>query len=273
MTYSRFLAGAALAFVASGPAHSIDLELRTAAAPGGGDDTTAEPGETFTLTIDTRDGGVVLTCELTQEIAGSGIAPRFNELVSTPAPASRRFRIDTPGTYGWHLNHCADDTGSPVTASEYVRVVVPSDATPVDGVCGPADGQIVADFPSEADACGAGTMVIVNDDPAGGVYNWSCVGTDGGTDAYCMAVVATPPAPDEGASFSAERTGVLWNKTDILHWDFPAADGCVARGDWSGSLAPAGSSQYALPLFAGSRTYTLDCTNAAGTVSWSRTLP
>ena len=55
----------------------------------------------------------------------------------------------------------------------------------VDGACGSKNGKYTSSTPTGTQACTAGTITGM-----GGSYSWSCVGTNGGTNASCATVAA-----------------------------------------------------------------------------------
>lgn len=59
-------------------------------------------------------------------------------------------------------------------------------------------------------------------------------------------------------------SSVTVNGSTTISWSAPIATGCTASGSWSGSLAASGS-QTITPTSVGTATYTLACSNAAGT--------
>jgi hypothetical protein len=77
-------------------------------------------------------------------------------------------------------------------------------ATPVNGACGSASGVTTAFMPA-SNLCSAGAAGSVT--VAGNFWNWSCTGTNGGTNAACSA--PTQPTPTTGNG-SAAVSGGTW---------------------------------------------------------------
>ena len=65
----------------------------------------------------------------------------------------------------------------------------PPPPTPVNGVCGSANGTAVSTAPT-TNLCSAGTATVVG---GTGPWTWSCTGTNGGTTASCSAPLAQGP--------------------------------------------------------------------------------
>lgn len=233
----------------------------------------ASVGAVVSFHIDVSDLAPGDDCGLALEVAGSGVPPMVEEQVPTGVqPTQRALRVLAPGTYVAQLD-CRAAGGAHHVAFLTATSDDPPPPDPVDGACGAAHGTSVPAMPTGADACAAGNRDVIDTGEDSGLYEWACRGMDGGTDAYCMAVVETAPPPDPGeaASYTGNRSGWL-SQTDTLDWDFPHAQSCVASGDWSGTKAPTGT--YSVTRFlAGTRTYTLSCSNAAGLATRTVTLP
>lgn len=66
--------------------------------------------------------------------------------------------------------------------------------TPVNGVCGSANGQDLTAAPSGGDLCNAGSASTVS---GTGPWSWTCAGANGGSNASCSATLCGgPPAVD-----------------------------------------------------------------------------
>jgi len=91
--------------------------------------------------------------------------------------------------------------GSETTALDNVRV----DVSPIDGICGSADGQSFLTAPDE-NLCAAGTASEVT---GAGPWNWTCTGSYGGTTVSCSA-------------------GLEGSTNLIAHWAFDETGGLTA---------------------------------------------
>jgi len=76
----------------------------------------------------------------------------------------------------------------------------PPPPTVVNGACGTADGVAVSSTPT-INLCTAGTATSVS---GSGPWNWSCLGSNGGTDAQCTAPVLPPPPPPSNTIIMGE---------------------------------------------------------------------
>lgn len=233
----------------------------------------ADIGQQLTFTIDTTDLPAGVHCALTMEIASSGQVPLAAEQVPAAAmPMTRTLTAKAAGMLVAQLD-CRDAGGAHHVATLQIASDQPPSPDPTDGACGVAHGDTTDNIPTGTAACAAGDQQITDDGTDSGLFEWSCQGSEGGSDAYCMAVqeVAPPPHPSEGASFHGARSGFL-AQTDTVSWDFPHAENCLAAGDWSGSQPASGtfSRDYFL---GGQRSYQITCTNAAGAVTRTVALP
>lgn len=87
------------------------------------------------------------------------------------------------GSGPWNWN-CAGWEGG-ATASCSAPVAAP----PIDGECGPADGNAVASKPTGG-LCNVGSASSVS---GSGPWYWNCAGRNGGNEASCSAPLAAPP--------------------------------------------------------------------------------
>ncbi|MDD5569480.1 MAG: PKD domain-containing protein, partial [Candidatus Pacebacteria bacterium] len=74
-----------------------------------------------------------------------------------------------------------DSQGCSATSS--VSILVKKTATPVNGACGSSNGQTLSSKPT-ANLCNMGTASAVT---GTGPWNWTCSGSNGGSNAYCSA--------------------------------------------------------------------------------------
>ena len=93
-------------------------------------------------------------------------------------------------------------------------------------------------------------------------FTLACAGPNGFVNASVTVEVAPPPLPT--VVLSANPTEIAEGGTTRLSWESTSADGCLATGDWSGTL-PANGRQDVGPLFDDAE-FTLSCTGTGGTV-------
>ncbi|MFZ6658950.1 choice-of-anchor Q domain-containing protein [Undibacterium sp. TJN19] len=96
-------------------------------------------------------------------------------------------------------------------------------STPVNGVCGSANGQSFSVAPN-SNLCSAGTASSVS---GSGSWNWSCSGTNGGATASCSAAIASTPDPSGPPSVTQQYSGVITAGTSAHHF---ATN--VSAGNW-----------------------------------------
>ena len=101
--------------------------------------------------------------------------------------------------------------------------------SPVNGVCGGADGATFSSAPTSG-LCSAGTQTTVS---GTGPWNWSCTGSNGGSTASCTATkgIATPV---NGACGSADGTPVSSTPTTKL-CSSGTASSVSGTGPWNWS--------------------------------------
>lgn len=95
-----------------------------------------------------------------------------------------------------------------------------------------------------------------------------------GCDRNCTnepAALTDPPTVDIKANGSDSPSTLPNNSTISLSWTSSNATSCTASGSWSGDKATSGSENQG-PLTTGSYTYTIQCTNSAGSRSDSVTV-
>jgi hypothetical protein len=106
--------------------------------------------------------------------------------------------------------------------------------TPINGVCGSANGVETSSAPT-SNLCNAGSASSVT---GTGPWNWTCNGSNGGTNASCSAPLTgsggSVPAPAQAAGFT----------TPVLVADFSQSRYATTPGDWlrcqdgSGAASP-----------------------------------
>ena len=94
-------------------------------------------------------------------------------------------------------------------------------------------------------------------------FSLSCSGNGGAVLRSVSVMVGENQQLD--VSLAASRREVLQSDVVTLTWDAPGASTCAASGDWNGNKAPSGS-ESTIPIVEDVR-FTLDCTNAEGSVS------
>jgi Subtilase family len=77
--------------------------------------------------------------------------------------------------------------------------------------------------------------------------------------AFALLPQVAPPAP----TLTLAANSIASGSSTTITWSSANATGCTASGSWSGALAIAGS-QTLMPTAAGTDTYSLTCSNAAG---------
>ena len=78
--------------------------------------------------------------------------------------------------------------------------------TPVNGMCGSANGQSFSAAPS-SQLCSSGIASLVSF--TGNTWTWSCAGNNGGTTASCSANLASNPDPSTPPSVRQQYSGVI----------------------------------------------------------------
>jgi hypothetical protein len=81
---------------------------------------------------------------------------------------------------------------------------------------------------------------------------------------FVQADAAIKRVPPGAPSLTLAEGSVAANSSTTITWSSVNASGCKASGSWSGSLAASGS-QTITPTAAGTASYTLACSNGAGT--------
>ena len=98
------------------------------------------------------------------------------------------FTNGMPATFATSTTNC-----SATTWSFYATLTASGGGTVVDGVCGSSNGATLTSAPT-ANLCSAGTASAVT---GTGPWNWTCIGSGGGTTASCSAQLqgGSPVAP------------------------------------------------------------------------------
>ncbi|MFZ6680133.1 choice-of-anchor Q domain-containing protein [Undibacterium sp. Tian12W] len=110
-----------------------------------------------------------------------------------------------------------------IGAFELSGAVVPI-PTPVNGMCGTANGQSFSAAPS-SQLCSSGIASLVSTTNTG--WAWSCSGSNGGTTASCSANLASNPDPSTPPSVRQQYSGVITAGTS--RHQLPST---VSAGNW-----------------------------------------
>jgi hypothetical protein len=192
----------------------------------------------------------------------------------TLAPSgSRTVTVAGPGTNEYALT-CTNAAGTSAENSINLTAVAPSipllTLTSTSIVLG-ASPTISWSAPNAASCTASGSWTgplptsgsqIVTP-PAGGTYTYSltcanALGTSAAT-AVTLDVAAPPAAP----TLTLAASSITVGSSTTITWSSVNATSCKGSGSWSGTLASSGT-QTAKPTAAGTDTYTLTCSNAAG---------
>lgn len=126
----------------------------------------------------------------------------------TVTPALNYF-ADVNSTCGGNLSGTTFTTGS-VNAPCTVTASFSGQPAAVNGVCGSSNNGTFSTAPS-TNLCSAGTNTSVITNTT--TYNWSCNGSNGGTNVSCSATRTTTPPPSGG---SDPGTGAWWASANRL---------------------------------------------------------
>ncbi len=110
-----------------------------------------------------------------------------------------------------------------IGAFELSGVVIPI-PTPVNGMCGAANGMSFSAAPS-SQLCSSGVASLVSF--TGKSWAWSCSGSNGGTTASCSANLASNPDPSTPPSVRQQYSGVITAGTSVHQMP-----GNVSAGNW-----------------------------------------
>lgn len=91
-------------------------------------------------------------------------------------------------TYGCYGTTCASCRSSDNAGCSSGKVCISNSCkTPINGVCGEAQGKTYSSAPKTSLLCSAGDWLWKDDIGSDGDYSWFCLGKDGGTDKLCTA--------------------------------------------------------------------------------------
>jgi len=108
-----------------------------------------------------------------------------------------------------------------------------------------------------------GTATVTPTTAGTTTYTLQCTNAAGTTASNSVALTATSASGLSAPTLTLASTSVAVNSSTTITWSSPGATGCTASGSWSGALASSGS-QKITPTKVGTETFTLVCSNAAG---------
>ncbi|MCX6752661.1 MAG: hypothetical protein NTZ87_04170 [Candidatus Nomurabacteria bacterium] len=139
---------------------------------------------------------------------------------------------------GGSLSQNTFTTGT-ITASCTVTASFSATVTPVNGVCGSANGTPVSSTPS-TNFCSVGSPSSVS---GPGPWSWTCAGSNSGSTASCSANLAvTPPATPScsSGSFPIDLHGWAWSSN--IGWiSFNSSDAGAGGGPYKVSVDASGN--------------------------------
>jgi hypothetical protein len=94
-------------------------------------------------------------------------------------------------------------------------------------------------------------------------YTIMCANSAGNSQPISNTLTVTGPPP-AAPTLSLAASTIVSGASTTITWSSANASGCTASGSWSGALASSGS-QTVSPTAVGTNSYTLNCSNAAGT--------
>ena len=106
----------------------------------------------------------------------------------------------------------------------------------------------------------SGTQSTGNLAAARSEFTLTCSGAGGSVTRSVIVETVSVPV----LTLTVSDTGVNPGQSVTLNWNAPTADSCAASGGWTGAKAVTGSETIS-NLTKGAKTYTLSCTNVAGT--------
>jgi len=91
------------------------------------------------------------------------------------------------GDCGGQTSSCSIQiNGDTIATANFTDAIIP-------GACGPAAGTSIPSQPTGSEACGEGVFSDDPDDP--GMWNWKCLGLNGGSPAICSAIDSNGGGP------------------------------------------------------------------------------
>jgi YD repeat-containing protein len=169
--------------------------------------------QTFALTVSKSGSGTgTVTSDPTGISCGATCNTTYNEATGVTLTATP----DTGSSFtGW--SGACSGTGSCVLTMDGAKTVTATFIlNPIDGVCGAANGQVVAIAPAE-NLCSAGTATSVD---GAGPWTWNCEGANGGTTAACSADLIGACGAANGETYTEAPTDFLCSTgtaTDVTY--------------------------------------------------------
>ena len=183
---------------------------------------------------------------LSASVSGSGTITSVPSGISCGSACSANFTSGTSVTLtatpaagqtfgGW--NGACSGTGSCVISMTSALSVSASfsaisSPTPVNAVCGSANGTTVSTIPT-SNLCSSGTASTV---AGSGPWTWTCAGSNGGTNASCSAQRTSTVTPVNGVCGSANGTTVSTIPTSNL-CSSGTASTVAGSGPWTWTCA------------------------------------
>lgn len=218
-----------LSFYVSNASGNLRLGIYDATGPNGGPGALKAQTNSFAAVKGWNTANVVIPVSLVAGEYWLAYLPSSNNLgfVKTNASGSCVYYSHAfgslPSTFSTSPNGCA-----PTIWSLYATLT--TSATVVSGSCGSANGVAVSSPPTSG-LCNAGTASNVT---GSGPWDWSCAGSNGGSNASCAAPVAQTPV--NGACGSANGTTLASAPTSGL-CSVGTASSVVGTGPWAWSCA------------------------------------
>ncbi len=111
----------------------------------------------------------------------------------------------------------------------------------------------------------AGSQTITASTAGTNTYSLICTNVAGNspTASATLTITAAGSTPPTAPNLTISTDSIVVGGSATLTWSSAGATGCTASGSWSGALATSGT-QTVTPASAGTDTYLLMCSNAAG---------
>nr|MDP2190314.1 hypothetical protein [Rhodoferax sp.] len=167
------------------------------------------------------NGGTNASCSATKltTTAANGSCGSSNGAALSSAPTANLCSAGTAGSvtgsgpWNWSCSGSNGGTNASCSATKLT--------TATNGTCGSSNGAIVSSAPS-TNLCSAGTAGTVS---GSGPWNWSCSGSNGGTNASCSAgtatltmVAPTLTAPTNNATGQSLTPTLQWSGGTATYW-------------------------------------------------------
>jgi hypothetical protein len=218
-----------LSFYVTNASGNLRLGIYDATGPGGGPGALKGQTNSFATVTGWNTANVVTPVSLVPGNYWLAYLPSSNNLgfVKTNASGSCAYYShefgSLPSKFSTSPNSC-----TPTIWSLYATLT--TSATVVNGSCGSGNGVAVSSPPSSG-LCNAGTASNVT---GGGPWDWSCAGSNGGSNASCSAPLAQTPV--NGACGSANGTTLASAPTSGL-CSVGTASSVAGTGPWAWSCA------------------------------------